>query len=109
VIEGGNGNDELWGVWGDDTLTGGAGVDQFFFHGGAGRDVILDLEAGLETVMMNKGINGLPINSAADLAGLVQDEGGNAFLDFGNGDTLTLVGVSAKDVQSDPGKFFTVV
>jgi Ca2+-binding RTX toxin-like protein len=108
VLEGGDGNDELFGVWGDDTLSGGVGHDLFYFHTGAGSDVILDLEDGIDLVVLEKGINGLPINSAGDLASYVSDQDGNAVLDFGNGDTLTLVGVSAENVQADPSKFFQV-
>jgi hypothetical protein len=38
----------------------------------------------------------------------VSEQDGNAVVDFGNGDTLTLVGVSAEDIQADPSKFFVV-
>ena len=30
-------------------------------------------------------------------------------IDFGNGDVLTLVGVSTEDLQADPSKFFAIV
>jgi hypothetical protein len=34
--------------------------------------------------------------------------GDDTVIDFGHGDTLTLVGVSADDVKEDPGHFFNV-
>ena len=90
-------------------MAGGAGNDVFHFQGGGGSDVVLDFEVDHDIVRIESGINGLPISSAADIAGLASNDGGNAVIDFGNGDTLTLVGVSAEDIQADPSKFFLVL
>ena len=104
---GGAGDDTLSGGAGDDVLSGGAGHDEFLFSGGGGTDVILDFEDG-DLVRIAKNINGSDITSAAQVADHVSDDGGHAVVDFGHGDTLTLVGVSAEDVQADPSKYFLV-
>ena len=105
MLLGGTGNDELNGGAGDDRLTGGAGDDTFVFQGGGGSDAVPDFEVDHDIVRVQQGINGLAINSPEDIASLVFEDGGNAVIDFGNGDTLTLVGVSADDVQApDPSK-----
>jgi hypothetical protein len=55
-------------------------------------------------------INGLQLTSPQEAAALVSaDDGGNAVFDFGQGDTVTLNGVSASDVHADPSKFVLVV
>ena len=59
------------------------------YQGGGGSDVVLDFDVDHDMVQIQQGINGLAVNSAADIAGLVSDDGGNALIDFGNGDTLT--------------------
>ncbi|WP_423357566.1 retention module-containing protein [Pseudomonas citronellolis] len=47
TLLGGDGNDILFGGMGDDTLTGGAGADQFVWQKGeAGHDVIKDFNIG---------------------------------------------------------------
>ena len=92
----------------DDVLKGGHGDDLFLFNGGGGSDLILDFEEGHDLVRIAKGINGLDVNSADDLASFVTQDGCNAVVDLG-GDTITLVGVSAEDIQNDPSKFFQVV
>ena len=80
------------------------------FNGAGGNDVVLDFEAGTDMLRIAHGINGLELSTAQDAASLVtDDDGGNAVFDFGNGDTVTLNGVSAGDVQADPSKFILVV
>jgi len=53
-------------------------------------------------------INGTGVHTAEDVAARATTVGGNTVVDLGNGDTLTLVGVSADDVQADPNSYFTV-
>jgi hypothetical protein len=80
------------------------------FNGGGGQDVVLDFHPGSDLLQIASNINGLPVSSPADLAGNVSsDVDGNAVLDLGNGDTVTLVGVDAQDVQDSPDSFIVVV
>lgn len=91
-ISGGFGDDDIQGNKGNDRLTGGAGADTFLFFKGDGKDVITDFDA--------KG-------SGHDLIGITADEhytieaaGHNTLIDFGHGDTITLLSVNFHDVSS---------
>ena len=108
LILGGGGNDYLFGDRGDDILNGGAGADTFVFTGGGGSDVVLDFESGSDMLQIASDINGTGVASAEDVAARATTVGGNAVVDLGHGDTLTLVGVTAVDIQADPNSYFTV-
>jgi Ca2+-binding RTX toxin-like protein len=73
-LMGGSGTDTLIGGDGADTLMGGTGSDVFFFDANFGNDVITDLAAG-DQIHIKAGlkadVDSQPINSVADIAGLV--------------------------------------
>jgi hypothetical protein len=69
---------------------------------------VLDFEAGNDLFQIASGINGTDIGSAEDVAARAVTVGGNAVIDLGNGDTVTIVGVSAEDIQADPNSYFSV-
>ena len=69
---------------------------------------MLDFDAGHDMLQIASDINGTGVTSADDLAARTTTVNGNAVVDLGNGDSLTLVGVTAEDVQSDPNSYFTV-
>ena len=108
IIYGGSGNDIIDGGAGNDTLFGGAGHDTFVFTGGGGQDVVMDFKRGDDVLQIARNINGLNINSAADVAARVIDVGGHAVIDLGNGDTVTLANVNAQDVHNNPNAFFVI-
>ncbi|MGZ8409007.1 MAG: calcium-binding protein, partial [Hyphomicrobium sp.] len=81
----------------------------FVFHGGGGNDVILDFQKGIDVLQVAKNINGLQVESAKDVAVLATSDNGSAVIDFGNGDSITLLGVAAEDIHDDPSKFILVV
>ncbi len=108
VMFGGAGDDILRGGNGNDTLTGGAGADTFVFRGGGGQDVVMDFNKGEDILLVSRNINGLQVTSADDLASRVVDSGGHAVIDLGNGDTITLMNVSAADIQQNPQAFFAI-
>ena len=109
AIHGYGGDDMIFGGHGNDTLVGGTGNDSFLFTGGGGKDVVMDFTNG-DVLQIAKNINGLNISSADDVAARVHsDHDGNAVVDLGHGDTVTLVGVNAEDVHQDPHGFFKVV
>ena len=86
-LDGGEGNDVLAGGAGDDRLIGGAGADVFVFEGGA--DVVEDFQDGVDRLKIEVGED----------AGLsIVQQGDDAVLDFGNGDTLTLRDTYADDI-----------
>jgi len=107
-LSGGDGDDTLIGGKGDDTMQSGDGADTFVFSGGGGQDVVLDFKAGEDLLQISRNINGLHIRTADDLASRVSDDHGNAVIDLGHGDTITLVGVNAADVQDNPNQYFTI-
>ena len=98
----------LFGGAGNDVLQGGAGHDTFVFAGGGGNDVVLDFEAGSDMLQIASDINGTGVHSAEDVAARATTVGGNTVIDLGHGDTVTLVGVTADDVQADPHSYFSV-
>lgn len=93
VIKGRGGDDEIAGGTGKDVLFGGGGADQFGFAVGDGKDKIMDFDAD--------GSDGSQDLIYASMA-LVDKKTvhGNAVLDFGNGDTLTLIGVRANEIDA---------
>ncbi len=102
---GGGGRDKLFGAKGNDTLNGGKGNDKMTGNGGndtfvfsKGNDVVTDFDAlnnkekiDLSGVSAITGINNLRNNFLNDVAG-------DAVIDDGNGNTLTLTGVDIADL-----------
>ena len=105
TLNGGAGNDTLDGGYDDDTLTGGAGNDIFIMQPGENvgdeQDVITDFAAlsagGPDADRIDVSAWGV-----ADFASLsISDNGaGDAVIDFGNLDTVTLVGVSTSSLAA---------
>jgi Ca2+-binding RTX toxin-like protein len=97
---GGKGRDVLDGGKGNDVLNGGAGADQFIFS--AGRDKITKFENNRDEVVLDRaalGLNGKDAQDVLDDYGSIIS--GNAVLDFGGGDILTVRGVTDLSVLAD--------
>lgn len=108
TLIGGNEDDTLSGGADKDTLFGGGGEDTFVFTSGGGRDLVMDFQDG-DILQIQRNINGLHIKNATDLACRVHsDRDGNAVIDLGRGDSITLVDVSADDVKADPNSFIKI-
>ena len=99
-LEGGRGADRLTGGRGTDTLYGGSGHDIFAFAVGDGADDINDFEAGdlIEMAGVPGGFAGL----------VIEQEGANAVIRYGDGDTIKLEGVSAASLGADDFRFLPV-
>ncbi|WP_232818533.1 calcium-binding protein [Elioraea thermophila] len=108
TLVGGAGDDVLDGGSGNDTLIGGSGNDTFVFTSGGGKDVVLDFSNG-DILHIPKTINGLAVITPADLPNNVTSVKGNAVIDLGNGDSITLVGIKAEDVQANPSGHIVIV
>lgn len=89
------GNDTLSGNTGDDTLTGGSGSDIFVIEGESGFDTITDFTGGQDAI----DVTALGISAIEDMS--IIDTPDGAFIDFGNGNTLTLNGVFSGDLTND--------
>ncbi|MCR8549014.1 hypothetical protein M4578_14340 [Salipiger sp. P9] len=119
VLRGNSGNNVLNGAWGDDTLIGGAGNDTLcdskgddLFSGGGGRDVFLftdgfgnDRIADFEIRQWGEVIDLSGVSAITGFADLaanhLRDIGGNAVIDDGHGNTITLVGIDAGDLGAN--------
>lgn len=96
-LVGGSGNDTITGGAGNDTMTGGSGNDTFVMKGNIGADVITDFTKGNDKIQLVG--QSLTINQI--VAGVTEDGNGNAILDLGNNNKITLIGVSAAQVTAD--------
>lgn len=101
---GGTGRDRLIGEAGDDRLKGGAQADDFVFRDGFGNDTVLDFDTAndREDIVL-RGVTA--ITDWDDLVAHHLDENaaGDAVIDDGNGNTITLAGVAMADL--DQGDF----
>ena len=91
---------------GNDTMISGSGSDRFEFHSDGGQNVVMGFHDG-DMLQIERNMNGLNINSAADVAAHVQDVHGSAVIQLGN-ETITLVGVKAEDIHNNPSGYFTI-
>ena len=85
------GNDDLWGNTGNDRMWGNAGSDKFQFHEGDGNDVIVDFDA----IGGGKQQDYLSLDDGDTFT--IKKSGHDLILDFGDGDTLTLLDVKRSD------------
>jgi VCBS repeat-containing protein len=99
IIVGSESDDILTGLGGDDTLTGGFGADTFFFNPEGGDDTITDFGTGDDVIDLSAftgmGYDNVILNSTQT------EDGVN--IDLGNGNSVTLVGVSLDSL--DAGDF----
>jgi Ca2+-binding RTX toxin-like protein len=88
VLQGGPGDDLLHGGPGNDRMRGDAGADTFVFFKGDGQDAILDMGPA-DTILLQGSALGIP--TAAALNRRIEDIPGGYSLDFGGGDSLTIL------------------
>ena len=102
TVFGNLGNDSLIGNLGDDSLIGGLGSDTFIFSGSSGTDSIADFStAEGDLLSIAADINGTGIASTTDLLLRLSNDGsGNAVLDLGAGNSITLIGVDATSLSA---------
>lgn len=100
---GDDGRDRMRGDGGADTLAGGDGDDTFLFFGDSGADVITDFVAGAGSDDVIQFYSpGASFDSFAEiLAATTHDGSGNAVIDFGGGNHITLIGVAKADLHQD--------
>ncbi|MET3339213.1 beta strand repeat-containing protein [Bradyrhizobium ottawaense] len=107
TITGSGGNDQLFGNGGNDLLSGGAGndglnggigADTFVYAAGGGADTIGDfLQADADKI----DLTGIPgVSTLADVQALATQQGPNTVINFGNGDTLTLLNVTLSNLTA---------
>lgn len=120
-LDGGAGDDTLYGLGGTDYLIGGTGNDTLFggnhidgsglgddfflFGTGDDADTINGFAsgAGSEDVIILS--LGLAFDTFAEIQSAASDVGGNTVLDFGSGDSITLIGVTSASLHQDDFSF----
>lgn len=89
IIWAGSGGDWITGDRGDDTLMAGRGSDTFYVIPNSGADQVQDFDTAHDHVQL-----------AADVAWQASQVGADTVLDFGQGNTMTLVGVQLSALPS---------
>ena len=101
TLDGGKGDDSLIGGAGNDTLMGGKGDDLFVFADGDGADTIDDFVAGKRTDDVIDLTGESAVSTFADVQSLASQVGADTVIDFGGGDSITLLGVNIGDLVKD--------
>jgi len=120
-LDGGAGNDTLYGLGGTDYLIGGTGNDTLFggnhidgsglgndffiFGTGDDADTINGFAAGAgseDVIILSLGAS---FDSFAEVQSAASDVAGNTLLDFGAGDSITLIGVASASLHQDDFSF----
>lgn len=101
----GNGGDDLiFGQTGNDTMHGGAGNDIYAFTAGSGVDTILHFTgagaAGGDIIQIASGINGTNITTTDLALAAITYSGGNAILNLGSGNSVTIIGLAENSLIS---------
>ena len=95
---GGKGSDRLDGGNGNDVMTGNGGNDRFIFS--KGDDVITDFNIASNKEKIDLSGVGAITSFSSLKATYLSETGGNAVIDDGAGNTLTLNGVSMAELES---------
>ncbi len=106
ILYAGNGADTLIGMAGNESLYGQAGDDQFNFAAGGDDDVITAFSAGAasDDVILISGY-GSTFDSFSEVLAAASDNGVDTVIDFGGGDSITLVGVLVSQLHADDFAF----
>ncbi|MEQ9330901.1 DUF4347 domain-containing protein [Thalassobaculum sp.] len=103
VLYGNLGNDTIYGGAGDDLMVGGDGQDLVVVQAGGGADTVSDFDgASGDRIQIEANANGTSIDTFAELqAAATTNASGYVEIALGGGNTLTLNGVTASNLQSD--------
>ncbi|WP_390915618.1 hypothetical protein [Pseudosulfitobacter sp. SM2401] len=91
TLNGGGGDDTLQGGTDDDYLKGGTGADTFIFENGMGEDQLLGFDRTEDILRINSDLLSGQTTGAQVLATFGSVVGSDVVLDFGGGDTITLL------------------
>lgn len=99
TLDGRGGDDTLEGGSGDDTMTGGLGDDSFVFADGHGNDTITDFVAGAASGDVLDLRRLTAAASFTDVMAAAAQVGEDTVIDFGDGDSITLLGVDSTQIE----------
>ena len=94
TLNGGIGIDRLSGDAGNDYLVGGGGADIFIFRDACGFDRIGDFTLGTDRLFISQDLTGGETDAALILGTNASVTGGDVLLDFGGGNSVTLIGLA---------------
>ncbi len=97
ILLGNGGNDRLDTGAGNDVMTGGTGRDTFVFDRGDDRDRITDFRDDADTIRLED----LGVATVRQALARADQVGRNVVFDFGQGDTLTVLGVRKAELADD--------
>lgn len=105
VLFGGLGDDTLAGDGGNDYLRGGLGNDTFIFAASAGDDVIGDFTAGAasDDVVELQSLTGF--SAFADVTAAATQTGADTVIDLGVDGSITLAGINVASLHEDDFRF----
>src|SRR6185437_13867545 len=107
IYNGGGGDDVLnpgSASGGQHVLTGGAGSDTFVYQQGYGAVTITDFDQGNNPGVFDAGENDkIELNGFSNQPNVQDDGHGNVTADFGNGDVLTFLNVTAAELNALDG------
>ncbi|MEL6519355.1 MAG: ExeM/NucH family extracellular endonuclease [Pseudomonadota bacterium] len=110
-LDGGNNEDFLDGGTGNDLLLGRAGGDTFYYERDSDRDLVLDFENDVDTILFNTELWDNADLTAQEVVDQFADQVGRIFTQFtfGNGDTLQVRGVADVNELVDDIEFITAL
>ncbi len=97
VLDGGAGSDTLDGGRANDTLTGGNGGDTFVFKLATGDDTITGFLSATDLI----DVSDYDFANGAAVIAATNDVGGNAVIDLGGGNSVTLDGVLTAQLNAN--------
>lgn len=113
-INAGNGNDTLIGGAGSDSLNGGRGNDELYgglngdqFAYSQGHDVVFDFNPNEDLLLINYRYIGRKLNNAVELEPYVRPGlTGETIFDFGENDSLRIVGWDFSTIAASEVRFY---
>lgn len=99
---GSDGDDTILGGTGNDVLTGALGADTFVYRSGDGHDTITDFGLGDDLIHLD-GVSGF--SSFSDVQGAFRQQGSDALLDLGPGQSILFESVLTSAFAEDQFSF----
>ena len=94
-------NNRIDSAAGNDFIAGNAGADSFAFAAASGLDTVTDFnKAQGDTIQLQSNLNGSGIISGALALAQTFDAGGNAIVDLGGGNSVTLLGITTASLAA---------
>ena len=101
TIKGGNGADKIWGDAGNDMIFGNGGADIIVFKKNDGKDTIMDFQDNKDTLRIDDALWSGTLSKQQVINQFGNENNGDAILNFGNGQKITIEDMSLADLKND--------